>query len=98
MATPKSDPFVLQQDVAFGSGSVASEFSRDWSYVCAMGGSPLPVIGLWAPSQKRYVGFEFQSARVEDNTEREIAAAYCWQHGRDRQFVTLAAPHGSPRS
>ncbi len=97
MATPKSDPFVLQQDVAFGGGSIASEFSRDWSYVCAMGGSPLPVIGLWAPSLRSYVGFEFQGTRVEDNTEREIAAAYCWQHGRDRQFVTLAAPHGSPK-
>lgn len=97
MATPKSDPFVLQQDVAFGGGAVAAEFSRNWSYVCAMGGSPLPVVGLWAPSLRRYAGFEFQGARVERNTEREIAAAYCWKHGRDRQFVTLAAPHGSPK-
>ncbi|MCX7824934.1 MAG: hypothetical protein N2689_05195, partial [Verrucomicrobiae bacterium] len=76
MATPKSDPFVLQKDVAFGGGSVAGEFSRNWSYVCALGGSPVPVIGLWAPSAKRYVGFEFQGTRMSDNTERDVCTAY----------------------
>ena len=92
MATPKSDPFVLQQDVAYG-GSVASEFSRNWSYVCAMGGSPVPVIGLWAPAAKHYAGLVFQGARVTDNSEREVSAAYCWKQGDAGQFVALCYPH-----
>ena len=96
MATPKSDPFVLQQDVAYG-GSVASEFSRNWSYICALGGSPMPAIGLWAPAAKHYAGLVFQGARVTDNSEREVSTAYCWQQGEARQFVTLCYPY-SPKS
>ncbi|MCX6908679.1 MAG: hypothetical protein NTY01_11625, partial [Verrucomicrobia bacterium] len=94
MATPKSDPFVLQQDVAYG-GSVASEFSRNWSYVCAMGGSPVPVIGLWAPSAKHYAGLVFQGARVTDNSERDVGAAYCWKVDDAGQFVALCYPHNA---
>ncbi|MBI5684748.1 MAG: hypothetical protein HZC54_06680 [Verrucomicrobia bacterium] len=92
MATPKSDPFVLQQDAAYG-GSVASEFSRNWSYVCALGGSPMPAIGLWAPAAKHYAGLVFQGARVTDNSEREVSTAYCWDGGAERQFVALCYPH-----
>lgn len=92
MATPKSDPFVLQQDVALG-GSVASAFSRNWSYVCALGGSPMPAIGLWAPAAKHYAGLVFQGARVTDNSEREVSTAYCWKQGKDGQFVALCYPH-----
>ncbi|MBM3890349.1 MAG: alpha/beta hydrolase, partial [Verrucomicrobia bacterium] len=93
MATPKSDPFVLQQDVAFGGGSVAGEFSRNWSYVCALGGSPMPVIGLWAPAARHYVGLEFQGARMSDNTERDVCTAYCWQQGEENQLVAVCYPH-----
>jgi hypothetical protein len=92
MATPKSDPFVLQQDVAYG-GSVASEFSRNWSYVCALGGSPMPAIGLWAPAAKHYAGLVFQGARVTDNSERDVSTAYCWEQGGSQQFVALCYPH-----
>jgi hypothetical protein len=95
MATPKSDPFVLQKDVAFGGGSVASEFSRDWSYICALGGSPIPAIGLWAPAAKLYAGLVFQGARVTDNSERDVSTAYCCKQGDAGQFVALCAPHNT---
>jgi hypothetical protein len=91
MATPKSDPFVLQQEGAAG-GAVASEFSRNWSLVCALGGSPMPAIGLWAPAAKLYAGLVFQGARVTDNSERDVCTAYCWDGGADRQFVALCYP------
>ncbi len=94
MATPKSDPFVLQKDVAYG-GSVASEFSRNWSYVCALGGSPMPAIGLWAPAAKHYAGLVFQGARVTDNSEREVSTAYCWPQADAGQFVTLCYPYNT---
>ena len=94
MATPKSDPFVLQQDVAYG-GSVASEFSRNWSYVCALGGSPMPAIGLWAPVAKHYAGLVFQGARVTDNSEREVSTAYYCKQGDAEQFVALCYPHST---
>ncbi len=96
MATPKSDPFVLQQDVAYG-GSVASEFSRKWSSVCALGGSPMPAIGLWAPAVKQYAGLVFQGERVTDNSEREVCTAYCWPGDDARQFVSLCYPY-NPKS
>ena len=94
MATPKSDPFVLQKDVAYG-GSVASEFSRNWSYVCALGGSPMPAIGLWAPAARRYAGLVFQGARVTDNSEREVCTAYCGPQTNAGQFVALCYPYHS---
>jgi hypothetical protein len=92
MATPGSDPFVLQKDVAYG-GSVASEFSRNWSYVCALGGSPIPAIGLWAPAAKHYAGLVFQEARVTDNSEREVSTAYCAPPEGAEQFVALCYPY-----
>ncbi|MGQ9699105.1 MAG: hypothetical protein ACUVRO_14065, partial [Armatimonadota bacterium] len=93
-ATPLADPFPLLIDPHAGSPEIAAQYSRNWSYTPPLGAQPVPVIGLWAPKRKLYVGLEFQSTRLTDNSEKDIATGYCWQNGRDRQFVTLVYPHG----
>ncbi len=93
MATPKADPFPLLEDVHVGSPEVASGWSRNWSYAPPIGAYPVPVIGLWAPQDRLYVGYDFQEARLTDHSEKYIATAYCWQEGSDRQFVALVYPY-----
>jgi hypothetical protein len=92
-ATPKADPFPLLLDVHVGSPEIAAGWSRNWSYTVPIGCFPVPVIGLWAPAAKLYVGYDFLESRLADQSERYIAAAYCWQEGADRQFITLAYPY-----
>lgn len=45
------------------------------------GAYPLPVVGLWKPSAKTYIAFEFLTARLTDHSERFIASGYCWDMG-----------------
>jgi len=93
-ATPLADPFPLLIDPHAGSPEIASTYSRNWSYTPPLGAQPVPVIGLWAPKRKLYVGMEFQSTRLADNSEKDIATGYCWRSGADRQFVALVYPYG----
>ena len=92
-ATPKADPFPMLLDTHVGSPEIASEWSRNWSYTVPIGAYPIPVIGLWAPSAKLYVGYDFLASRLAEQSERYIAASYCWHEGADRQFITLAYPY-----
>jgi len=95
MATPKADPFPLLIDPHGGNDcEVASKFNRNWSYICPVGAHPVPLIGIWAPERKHYVGYLFQGARFLDHTEKYVATAYCWKEGKDSQFITLAYPYG----
>lgn len=94
-ATPLSDPFPLLIDPHAGSPEIAAKYSRNWSYTPPLGAQPIPVIGLWAPKKRLYVGFEFQSTRLLDNSEKDIATGYCWKQGAlDGQFVALVYPYG----
>ena len=92
-ATPKADPFPLLLDAHVGSPEIAASWSRNWSYTVPIGCYPVPVIGLWAPAAKLYVGYDFLETRLAEQSERYIAAAYCWREGADRQFITLAYPY-----
>ena len=93
-ATPREDRFPLLIDPHNGSPELASSYSRDWSYASPMGAQPIPAIGLWAPERATYAGLEFQSTRLTDNTEKDLATAYCWRHGDAGQFVALVYPCG----
>lgn len=101
-ATPLDDPFALLQDVHAGTPEISAYlFNRRWSNLVPLGAQPLPVIGLWAPERGRYVGFEFESTRLLDNSERDIATGYYWggppdgSHGEPAdQFACLVYPSG----
>lgn len=101
-ASPYADKFPLLEDVHIGSPEISAyHYNRSWSYTPPLGANALPVIGLWAPQIKKYAGFEFQTTRLEDNTEKNIASGYHWR-ATDRtvngdppgQFVSLVYPYG----
>jgi hypothetical protein len=96
-ATPVADPFPLLQDIHDGSPELSCLWNRNWSYLCPLGGHPIPMIGLWDPAASLYAGYDFQGARVADGSERFLATAYCWQQDASSNFVTLAYPYGGVR-
>ena len=96
-ATPLADPFPLLQDVHVGSPELSCLWNRNWGYICALGAHPIPMIGLWDPAARLYVGYDFQGARVVDQSERYLATAYCWRQGALTNFITLAFPYGGLR-
>ncbi len=49
-ATPYADPFPLLEDVHVGSPEISCLWNRNWSYLCPLGGHPIPMIGLWDPA------------------------------------------------
>jgi hypothetical protein len=89
VATPALDPYPLQIG---RKGIVASKWSRDWTWAPPFGACPIPVVGLWAPQNKRYVAFDFTAARCTDHSEKAIASAYCWTQGAEKNFVALVYP------
>jgi hypothetical protein len=101
-ATPLADRFPLLEDVHIGSPELSAyHYNRNWSYTPALGAQPVPVIGLWAPQKKLYAGYEFQSTRMTDNSEKFVATGYCWKEALaasptkyDRQFISLVYPYG----
>jgi hypothetical protein len=100
-ATPLADRFPLLLDRHAGSPEISAyPYNRNWSYTPPLGAHPLPVIGLWAPGAARYVGLEFQTTRLEDNSEKDIATGYRWEERPQNappdagQFVALVYPFG----
>lgn len=96
-ATPFADPFPLLQDVHVNSPELSCAWNRNWGYICPLGGHPIPMIGLWDPAARLYVGYDFQATRVTDQSERYLATAYCWQQDTSSNFFTLAYPYGGTR-
>lgn len=96
-ATPYADPFPLLQDVHTGSPEIACLWNRNWSYLCPLGGHPIPMIGLWDTAAGLYVGYDFQGARAADQSERYISTGYCWSQGTLTNFIALAYPYGGVR-
>jgi hypothetical protein len=96
-ATPVADPFPLLQDVHTGSPEISCLWNRNWSYICPLGGHPIPMIGLWDPPAGIYIGYDFQAARASDQSERYLATAYCWSQGALTNFIALAYPYGGLR-
>ena len=102
-ATPRADRFPLLLDRHAGTPEISAyHYNRNWSYTPPLGAHPLPVIGLWAPRAGRYVGLEFQTTRLADNSEKDVATGYRWQEGADParpdagQLVALVYPFGGP--
>ncbi|HTL17467.1 MAG TPA: hypothetical protein VL793_09530 [Patescibacteria group bacterium] len=95
--TPYSDPFTLLQDVHTGSPEVSCLWNRNWSYLCPLGGHPIPMIGLWDPAAELYIGYDFQSSRSSDQSERYVSTGYCWSQAGLTNFVALAYPYGATR-
>jgi len=91
--TPQTDRFPFLGDIHAGSPEICANWSRNWSYVVPIGCYPLPVVGLWSPDKKLYVGYDFMDSRLAEQSERYLASAYCWRQGEDRQFITLAYPY-----
>jgi len=97
-ATPVDDPFPLLIDPHGGTPEIGCSWNRNWSYICPLGGHPIPMIGLWDPSSAFYVGYDFQASRATARqSERDVATVYCWQAGRSSNFVALAYPEGGSR-
>lgn len=96
-ATPVADPFPLLQDVHNGSPEISCLWNRNWSYLCPLGGHPIPMIGLWDPSAALYVGYDFQGARATDQSARYLATGYCWSQAGLTNFIALAYPYGGVR-
>ena len=96
-ATPLADSFPLLQDVHTGSPEISCLWNRNWSYLCPLGGHPIPVVGLWDPDADLYVGYDFQGARAAEQSERSIATGYCWIQGGLTNFIALAYPYGGVR-
>jgi hypothetical protein len=96
-ATPAEDPFPLLGDNHAGSPEISCLWNRNWSYLCPLGAHPIPMIGLWDPDSRLYVGYDFQQSRATDQSARFIATAYCWQEGTESNFITLAFPFGGLR-
>ena len=100
-ATPLADRFPLLLDRHAGTPEISAfPYNRNWSYTPPLGANPLPVIGLWAPRAGHYVGLEFQTTRLEDNSEKDIATGYRWEEPDDNQAadagqcVALVDPSG----
>ncbi|MGC8887549.1 MAG: hypothetical protein ACP5MG_10370 [Verrucomicrobiia bacterium] len=99
-ATPLVDPFPLLLDRHAGSPEISAyHYNRNWSYIVPLGAHPIPVIGLWSARKGHYVGYEFQTTRAGDNSERDIATGYRWIGDNSpnldsQQFVALVYPYG----
>ena len=63
-ATPVADAFPLLVDPHNGSPEISCLWNRNWGYLCPLAGHPIPMIGLWDPSQTLYVGYDFQASRA----------------------------------
>jgi hypothetical protein len=107
IGTPVVDQYIQMQ--AEGPGrTIVSEWSRNWMYAPPIGAYPVPVAGLWKPSARQYIGYDFHEARLTDNSEKLIATSYCWKLPavpplRDgegaggegaSEFLTLVWPYG----
>lgn len=90
VATPKLDPYPLQVG---RQGVVASAWSRDWTWAPPMGACPIPVAGLWAPTDKCYAAYDFMEPRLTDHSEKLVASAYCARQGESESFIALVAPY-----
>jgi len=93
IGTPAIDDYIQMR--AEGPGrTIVSNWSRDWTYTPPIGAYPTAVAGLWNPSARTYVGYDFHGARLTDHTEKQFGTAYCWRNGASREFFCLSFPYG----
>jgi len=90
--TPVVDQYVQMQAEAPGK-TVVSMWSKDWMYAPPIGAYPVPAVGLWKPSAKTYVGYDFHEARLTDHSEKLVGTTYCWKLKDTGEFFTLVWPY-----
>ncbi|CCW33939.1 hypothetical protein CTKA_01058 [Chthonomonas calidirosea] len=77
-ATPRADLFPLLLDVHGGTPELSAyPYNREWSTTPPVSAQPLPLTGLWDPEHGLYAAWDFQEARLTDNSERDIASGFC---------------------
>jgi hypothetical protein len=77
-AAPRADLFPLLLDAHVGTPELSAyPYNREWSATPPLAAHPLPIIGLWAPKSGLYAAWDFQAARLTDNSERDIATGFC---------------------
>ena len=87
---PRIDPYPITM------GPMKGDWSDNWSYAPAIGAAPIPAVGLWSPASRLFVAYEFQAARSGDESDHQIASAYCaGRPDHPGQFVCLAYPHAA---
>ncbi|MGQ9463649.1 MAG: hypothetical protein ACUVTP_11295 [Candidatus Fervidibacter sp.] len=95
IGTPVIDRYILLD--AGPANFVQARWGKGWSYAPPFGAYPLPIVGLWKPSAKTYIAYEFLTARLTDHSERFIASAYCWDMGKGqdkgKEFFALVFPY-----
>ena len=103
--TPVIDDYPLHNEGTGYGIQIRSFWSRDWTYAPPIGAYPMAAAGLWTPSKKHYVGYDFHEARLTDHSEKDIATAYCWRfdplavtkrYAAAREFVALVWPYARP--
>ncbi len=90
--TPRLDPYPLLNG---RQGIVASRWSHTWTWAPPFGACPIPAAGLWAPQHRTWAAWDFMEARLRDHSEKNLASAYCWNQGKDRDFIALVAPYAA---
>lgn len=96
IGTPVIDRYILLD--AGPTNFIQAQWAKGWSYAPPFGAYPLPIVGLWKPSERTYIAYEFLTARLTDHSERYLASAYCWDMGRGtqdkgREFFALVFPY-----
>ena len=103
--TPTLDDYPLHNHGEGYGVQIRSLWSRDWTYAPPVGAWPIATAGLWTPSRRHYVAYDFHEARLTDHSEKDIAAAYCWRldplsrlprSSAARDFVALVWPYARP--
>ncbi|MBU0606238.1 MAG: hypothetical protein KKI08_00075, partial [Armatimonadetes bacterium] len=93
IGTPAVDDYIQMKCEGPGK-AVVSDWSRNWTYAPPVGAYPTAVAGLWHPSARRYVGYEFHGPRLTDHSEKDFGTTYCWDNGQTKQFFCLTWPYG----
>ncbi len=91
--TPVIDPYPMKGNQKGYGKQIRSEWSDEWTYAPPIGAYPLADVGLWWPSRKLFVCYDFHEARLTDHSEKDIASSYVWRQGEREQFICLVWPY-----